>query len=446
MNQRTNKRQLIKERLKHHKKPGDSARLLNYWLSETETSVDLAHVLQSLQDNRKNSEQLPRCSELITKFTYKALQTNRAVDWLQAIEQLLQDYQNLGKVAPADLYISRFFCLKSLKYLHPEAEECLNKAIILSRDNVDKIKAYSVLLRYYENISKYNKMKEILLQCESLCAASNLEHDLAYTWVFLGHYYFRTFKFIKANKYFYKARLKMEYLLSQQQNYKELLRTLSNCLHFMGRIYFEEYELIKSAEFYVKAQTLLEEYCEQNSLTPDIGATAYYHLRLGQVLEAAQIKENAKYHYHKSRQLFIEHNADPSSLVHVNLALANLVVDKSSHLYYSKKTFHKEEKQIKDAANKALNTGYPRGYLMALTKLLTLYVKNRNFNLGIKVFLQILNSQEFQNLGGISFLIYYVFKIKIFYKIKVIFYKKIRVDKIIRFCPCSDPNCKSINQ
>ncbi|MFE1747477.1 hypothetical protein [Coleofasciculus sp. H7-2] len=445
LDEKINKRQLLKEKLKPDKKTGDIAKLLNIWLSEAESRTDLAHVLQSLQDNRKDSEQLPTRCKIIVKFINKALQTNQGFDWLQATDRLLQDYHEFGKVVPADLYISKYYCLKTFNNFDSEAEDCLHRAIVLSKTHEEKIKAYFVLSLYYEDISEYKKMKDVLLKCEAFCREeSRSEEYLARTWVLLGHYYFRRFNFAESKNYFTQAQSKLE-LLCKHQNYKWLLRTLSECLHFLGRIYFEEYEFIKSVNFYVKSQKILEEGCNQNSLTLDIGATAFYHLRLGQVLEAAQIKESVKYHYDKSLQLFIERNADPSSLVHVNLALANLVENESC---LARDNYYKQEKQIKNAAEKALKTGYHRGYLMALVQLLPLYMKNLKIYLALKVVWDILMSNEFHKSGGIIFLLAFIYKIglKLYHQIKFNFYKKFRPNKILRRCPCLEPKCKLNNK
>ena len=105
LNERDKKRQLLKERLKRLNKSEDSARLLISWLTESELNVELAHVFQSLEDNRKKIEQLPVCSDVIAKFTYKACQTNRAMDLLQVIEQFKKEYKDCEEVIPAHLYI-----------------------------------------------------------------------------------------------------------------------------------------------------------------------------------------------------------------------------------------------------------------------------------------------------------------------------------------------------
>ena len=426
----TKKRQPLKERFQRLNKAEDSARLLNSWLAESELKVDLAHVFQSLEDNRKKIEQLPVCSDVIAKFTYKACQTNRAMDLLQVIEQFIQDYQDFEEVIPAHLYISKHYCLKHFKPLDSEAEDCLHRAIAFYRHNREKIKVYFLLAVYYEVISEYNKMKDVLIKCESFCRKKTIHEDLlARTWVILGHYYFLKFKFYKSKKYLNQARIQLEGLCKQQMH-PGLLRTLSECLHYLGRVYFEEHDFIKAASFYIEAQNVLEESCKQNSLTLDVEATAFYHLRLGQVLEACQIQDSAKYHFDRSRILFNERGSSLSSLVHVNLALANLIEIESHDI---KQNFQKQEEQIKNSAKQALAKGYSRGYLIALVQLLSLYKKNIKLHLLIKVVWDILVSKEFYNLGGIFFLISYIH-----HKL----YIKFRPNQILLICPCPDPKCK----
>jgi tetratricopeptide (TPR) repeat protein len=429
LDDRAKKRQLLKEKSERHKKPEDSAKLLNIWLSETETSVDLAHIFQSLEDNRKKLEQLPVCSDVIAKFTHKACQTNRAMELLQAIEQLLQDYQEFGEVVTAKLYFSKYYCLKHLNNLDLEAEYCLHRVITLSRED-EKIEAYFVLASYYEDISEYQKMKHILIKCQLFCTENPLREDLlARTLVLVGHYYFRIFNFYQSQKYFEQAQVKLELLCKQQTN-KMLLRTLSECLHYLGRIYFEKHNFIDAANFFLKSQSVLEQSCQENNLTLDVGATAFYHLRLGQVLEASQLQYSAKYHFDECRRRFNDRGNGSSTLVHVNLALANLIKNESRDIKYN---FQKEEEQLKDSAKQALAKGYSRGYLMALVQLLSLYKNNIKLHLLIKVVWDILVFKEFYNLGGIFFLISYIH-----YKL----YIKFRPNQILLICPCPDPKCK----
>ena len=448
IDEKRNKRQLLRERLKRHKKPDNYAKLLCLWLSEAESNVDLAHVLQSLQDNRKDYNQLAVCREIIVKFTNKARITNRGFDWLKAIDQLLQDYQDFGEVVPSDLYISKYYCLVCSSTFHPEAEKCLSKAITLSRSLIEKIEAYLVLAQYYVNISEYSKIKKLTIECEAICnKVPDSDLYLARTYYLRGLYYFYNFRFHKSRYYLNQAQVKFESLLRNQKHHQQLITQLSSCFHYIGRTYFEQYNFFNAANLYIQSQELIEEEWKQNSLTPNLGKTAYYHLRLGEILEACKIEGSATYHFEKARNVYTGMSS-LGGVAHVNLALAKLIGNPSFQLDESaEETFKKREKQIKDSAAQASKVGYVRLELMAFIQLLSLYVENLKFALAIDLVLTILSSKEFYNLGYI-FLISFTYKIgfKLYYKIKFDFNRTFRKNKILYSCPCSDPKCKLRNK
>jgi tetratricopeptide (TPR) repeat protein len=463
LDERAKTRQLLKERLKRHKNPENFARRLKAWISEPESSVDLSHVLQSLQDNRQNFEQLSVCSEVIVKFTHKARLTNRASDWFQSIEKLLQDYQAFGEIVPADLYVSRYYCLIHLsdfyseteeslskaKSIHSEAEKSLYKAIALAKTKLHEIEIYLVLAQYYVNSSEYSKLKNITVKCELLCQeVPDTEIYLANTYFFKGLYYFYKSRFFKARNYLEKSKIKLEDLLSKKQEYQQLTSKLSSCLHYIGRTYFEQYDFINAASFYALAQKIIEEDWQQGNLTPDYRKTAYYHLRLGQILHFCKIEHSTKYHYEKATRIYIDTNHS-SGLIHVNLALSK-IIGNSSHQSSTleKEAFKDEKKRIKDSANQASKLGSDRVELMALMQLLYLYIKTLNIGSALKVILMILLSTELYKLGSIFFLLSFVYKfgLKLYYKTKFKFSKSFRQDRILYTCPCLDTECKLINK
>jgi tetratricopeptide (TPR) repeat protein len=442
------RQQILREKLKRKDKTKEVAKRLESWLSEPESSVEveIAHVLQSIEDNRNDIKQLPLCSSAIGKFTNKAINTNQAGPWLKAIKELLQDYHNCGEAGTADLYISKYICLQSLSGFVREAEECLQKAIELCGSKLENIEASLLLAIFYENISEYKKMKGILSKCELLSEEIGNDEKLAKTYVLFGHYYFYMFNFAKARNFLKKAASKIEKLgLGYSSEDKWIFLGLNNCWHYIGRTYFEEYDFVKAASFYVKAQNILEENCKQCGFTESPGAIAFYHLRLAQILDACQIKGSAEYHYQQSNRLFIEQNY-PSGLAQVNLALANSIGDETDN-YPQDETdnFKKQEKEIKDSAAKALKVGYIRGEGMALLQMLDLYVKNRKIYLSFKLIGDIIWSKEVQKLGGLVFLLSLIYKLglKQYNKIKFYCNIKVRPHKTLRACPCPDPKCKS---
>ncbi len=244
VDEKINKLQLLKEKVKRCKKPDDLARRLNSYLLESESSVELAHVLHSLQENNQGCKQLSVCNEIIVKFTNKAVRSNNAFEWLQSINNLLKQYQSMGESIPANLYVSKYHCLQHFSLFDSEAGDCLHTALALSKNNLERIKAYYLLAMHYENISEYENMKSVLLECESICKRiSNSESYLARTWVLLAHYYFYKVKLNKAIKYLNQAKEQLEIFCRNQEDVWQF-SALGNCLHYIGRIYFEKYNMI----------------------------------------------------------------------------------------------------------------------------------------------------------------------------------------------------------
>lgn len=253
--------------------------------------------------------------------------------------------------------------------------------------------------------------------------------------------------FLKARNYLDKSKSKLEELLCKKQEYQQITSQLSSCLHFIGRTYFEQYDFINAASFYTQAQKIIEENWQQGSLTPDYRKTAYYHLRMGQIIDFCKIEHSTKYHYEKATIICIDTNHS-AGLVHVNLAIAKMTGSLSHQsATLEKEAFEKEEKQIKDSVNRASKIGSARVELMALMQLLYLYIKALKIASALKVVLRILLSTEFYRLGSIIFLLSFVYKLglKLYYKTKFNFSKKFRQDRILYICPCPDPECKLIN-
>lgn len=379
------------EKNKYLKKSGYAARTLIKWLESSELDSDLNDVLVALKDNEDDLQQTLNSCLVVIKFANKAVNTNFSDEWLKAIEKVLQNVDKLPflvkeKISLTNLYIAKFYCTKVRNTRDEEAKKCLKKAISVSRNSEEKIEAYLNLAQYYEDVSDYSKMKNCLEECENIISQFNfalkIDDDyLAYVWILLGHYYFFQFNFRECRRILIKAKIRLKSILNQSQNKIQknswIYRNLSDCLHYIGRTYFEEYEMVKAAEYYIKAQTILEEYQKENNLAQEKLANAFYHLRLGQILEICQIIDSAKEHYSISRDIFTEFKVSKSGLAQVNLALANLIeYDSTVKAKENKSTLEKQEDQIKEFLNYSLETGYYRGHLLAMLQLFWLYVNN----------------------------------------------------------------------
>jgi tetratricopeptide (TPR) repeat protein len=443
------------QRNKEQKESGGSERTLISLLNKSEVDLDanIPNVLWTLKENQYDLKQTLNCCRVVIKFANKAVKVNQSEDWLKATEQVLlnidkyilsSDLPKEEKIPFTNLYIAKFSCLQVRNNSNEEAKKCLEKAISLSSNLDEEIEAYLTLAKYYENVSEYNEMKNYLDKCEKICQAKPiLENYLAHVWLLLGHYYFFQFKFRHSRQNLIKARTKLKSILNKAQNEtkeSELThRRLSDCLHYMGRIYHEQYELLKAAEYYIEAQRILEENQKKNFLEKEPGATAFYHLRLGQILEMCKIRDSANEHYSKSLEIFNNDGVSKSGLALVKLALANMIKDyPTSESKSDKPTLKKQKDQINEAMTNSLDTGYYRGYLLALLQLFWLYVRNLKFHLALPLVWKALTSDEFKKSGGVLLLYRYAkkFIFGIFYKIRFLVLLKLHSDKVLYRCHC----------
>ncbi len=433
-------RQALIERRKSIKKQGLSKRVLESWMDEDETSVNLDHILQILQNNRNDFETLEIRDTLLVKLQEMAVQTNRGYEWLQAINELIEEYKKLKKYPSYTLYIAKYRCLNQVNNFAPEIESSLSEAINSTKNEQEIIDIYVYVSLYYNFISQYKKAESLLLTCEKLSLKINSDYCLSMTWTYMGVHYYSQFNFDKAKRYLILAIEKSD-ITSKKADLKTiniLLRQLNTCLHYLGRIALVEDDFCRAAEYYIKAENKLNEWRKASNIVEPIGSIAYYHLRMGELLEACRLYTSAEFHYQKSRVMFNEIMV-LTGLAQVELALAGL-----------SRNFKIQETQILDAAHKSLRIGYVRGEAMALFSLLKLYIKHLKIVDALKTFYKILRSQEVRNLTNQNHVTFFIINIVVRI-IKSIFSNGLNfrlkrnksIPKMIYRCPCPDPQCKT---
>lgn len=448
------RRELLKKRLRKNKP--DPQRHLSLLLSKSDLEIDLENVITALKDNYNNNEYLPTRSQLLIKFIDKAiLILGTTQEWLDEIEQLINEYEKNSINSPAILYYAKSRCLKNLSVSSPQAEFYLKKAITIETDIYTRIDYQLELAMYYENTSQYQKMKIILDQCEILCRQNpNLDKQLARTLHYLGHYYFYTFKLEKAANYMNQAQNILATIL-QEKRYKEtkkIVKLLTTCLHYLGLVYFAQNNFVQASKFYIKSQQVLETSSNEYILNNDLGATAFYHLRLAQALEACKLIESADYHYQKSQKIFME-CGNRSGKMQVSLARANLIgsyVDSSTS--NKKSLVEKQAQQIREAAEDAQAIGYNRGYLEALLRLFLLDIKHGRIRDLIKVCFAIITASEFYKfiftnprvLISKLQLAFGLYSMGPYFIARLYQKQKKQPNTILKYCPCHDPECRKI--
>lgn len=440
--EKSEKRQALVARRKSIKEQGLSKRVLESWLDEDEISMDLDHILQILQNNRYNVETLQTRKILLVKLQEMANQTNRTYEWLQVINEFIEEYRQSGISPSHNLYIAKYRCLNQINGVTPEVDDSLSEIIASAINEQDTINIYIYLSEYYTATSQYKKAESILLKSEKLALKISSDYYLSMIWANLGIHYYSQFDFERTKKYLNLAIDKLD-IVCQEKDAKtvyDLLRKSSTCIHYLGRVALVENNFYRAAEYYVMSQNKLEECKIKTNIVEPTGATAFYHLRMGELLEASQLYESAEFHYQKSRVMFNEIMA-VTGIAQAEMALAGL-----------SRNFKIQEKQILDAAGKSLKIGYYRGEAMALFSLLKLYIKHRKMITALKTFYKILRSQEVRNLTNQTHVTFFIVNLvlgiaksivsNVSNNLKPRSKKKKSTPEMIYRCPCPDPLCK----
>lgn len=433
-------RQKLVERRKFIREKGLSKRVLESWIDEVEININLDHILQALQNNRNDFETLQIRAKLLTNLQEMASQTNQSYDLLQAINQLIVEYKQFKKPISHNLYIAKCRCLNLISVFSSEIGKLLPEMIRSASNEQEVIDIYLYLSEYYTTISQYKETELILLECEQLSLKIGSDYYLAMTWTNLGIHYYSQFNFEEAKKYLELIIDKLD-ILCQEKDAKSvynLLRRSSTCIHYLGRIALIENDFCRAAQYYCLSQNKLEECKVESNIIEPTGATAFYHLRMGELLEACQLYDSAEFHYQKSRTMFNEIMA-LTGMAQAEMSLARLSKD-----------FKVQEEQILDAASKSLKIGYVRGEAMALFSLLKLYIKHHKIIAALKIFYKILRSQEVRNLTNQTHVAFFivnlvlrVVKSVIPNKPKFELKRSKNTSRMIYQCPCPDPLCKA---
>ena len=446
----SSKRQALIQRRRAYKKTDATNRVLKLWLQENETNANLEHIIQALENSQKEIKSLSDRLEIVLKFTHKAVQENQAWAWRGQIEQILQELQDIKKSPPAQLYICKFNCVAVFQTHNKEAEAILCKAVELSKDKIEEATCYLGLARYYDSISEYTKIKKMLTKCERLCAESDSGKLFADILLEQGRYHLQMYNLKVAQQYFIKSKELLEELDFDED--LKIIKMRSACLHYLGRISFERCDFPASARYYIKAQKLIDDTVRTHNAIQDVGTKAFYHLRLGQTLEACQILHSAKYHYLTSRNIFLDSTVSSTGLAQVELSLANLIGENPGLETSLRSSFKEQESQLKEALDLASSNGYQRGHSLALLKLVWFYIRKSRFHLVVLMAPKILSSREIWNSGQIKRIIILGYKssfglygLGLYHRFVLRYLRWTGNNKFLLECPCTDPGCKKVS-
>ncbi len=303
-----------------------------------------------------------------------------------------------------DLYLTKAKYLRLDKLENPEREKALKTARKYAEEQQDKkelIKVLIALAEYYTEVSQYQESIQACHECENLIK-ENLKLSSIYYPIVLTNYamnYFPLLKYDIAQEYLLQARRQLEITTSGKDD-RPQERTIATVLHYLGRITEARGNLQDAMSFYIDG----EKY--QQMCPEELSASAFYHLRLGELLISANRQAEAKDHIRKSEELFLQIQFSSSGTIQTALAWAS-ICDKEGKYGEAKRY---TDKAIKEA--RARN--FVRGELYCLVKLFWLELKHRKILSALYVFLQAMKTWrkgEIARNGGLNLVGQYLLQV-----------------------------------
>ena len=235
-----------------------------------------------------------------------------------------------------DLYLAKASFLGLDRLENPEREITLLEARRYAETTNDIEGLLRVLIRlaeYYTEVSLYEKSLQACREGEALILSDTdqrLQRYYPRVVTNFGMNYTTLFNYNLAEQYLLKAKELLEQSLKEQDEYALSRWFLTNrymatVLHYLGRIAEAKGKLEEAMTAYVQGQGF------QDLCPEEVSANAFYHLRLGELLIAASLLEQASDHIRISQKMFDDIQSLSSGKVQVGLAwasIANMVVPK----------------------------------------------------------------------------------------------------------------------
>lgn len=308
-----------------------------------------------------------------------------------------------------DLYLAKANFLRLDKLENAEREA----AFLAARSEAERrheaeslVKVLFRLAEYYTGVSLYEKSLTACHECEQVIQreGGHLQAFLSRVYTDLGMNYTSIFQYEQAQRYFLLAKATLEAdptLLQAEMSIYPGKRTMATILHYPGRIAEAKGNVQDAMHYYVEGNRY------QSMCPEELSASAFYHLRLGELLTSAHLLEQARDHIEASQNLFDAIQFSSSGRVLVGLAWASI--------YEQEGNYVRARKYILLSRKEARAKHYPRGELLCLVKLFCLALKHWRIHYALYTLVQVMVTWyrgELQR-AGLQLLKKYLFQILI---------------------------------
>lgn len=281
-----------------------------------------------------------------------------------------------------DLYLAKanFLRLDTLENAEREATFLEARSEAERRHDMEGlVRVLFRLAEYYTEVSLYEKSLKACHECEQVIQreGGHLQQFLARVYTDLGMNYTTLFRYEQARYHFLQAKATLEAdptLLQAEFSIYPGKRTMATILHYLGRIAEAEGNALGAMYYYVEGNRY------QSMCPEELSASAFYHLRLGELLTSANLLEQARYHIEASQSMFDAIQFSSSGRVLVGLAWGSI--------YDQEGNYTRAKEYITLACTEARIKHFPRGELLCSVKLFWLELKYRHIHYALYTLIQ----------------------------------------------------------
>jgi len=298
------------------------------------------------------------------------------LDFRVAMDKALNFYETTGQPV-VDLYLAKVEYLRLTDTESKQKEDTLRIANVSAQSAQDRLKVSLKLIQYYIDTSQYELAIEVSETCQTLIAENEeLKAYLPKVYDLAGITYYYHFNYSTAHEYLLQA---VELGQSLHDTH-----TTGEALHYLGRIAMDRGDAQQAMEYFISGW---------QSQPENLADSAWYHLRMGNLLVNAGLIQQARDHYQNAQDLFMRIGYDGSALVQVELGWGDTC--------RADRDYAVAKRHYQQALRFAKDTRFARGELLSLVKLFWLELTNLyRLDRAIVIFLQaMVNTEVRRNLG-----------------------------------------------
>lgn len=283
-----------------------------------------------------------------------------SVSVLSALERSIE-LQERGGRPTSGLHLARASYLGTLANDSPEREAAIEKAVACAvPGSAEWARAKVSLASYQTVVSRYDRAlveaDELRRELRGGPLAAKYECAALYvSGVAMG----TSFQNLRGAE---RSLLRACEFEDQSEHDSDIAGWVSGSYHYLGRLAEVRRRHRTALDLYIYAERLKQERCPES-----IGGSAFYHLRVAELLMGAGLLDEAGEHLDRSMALFRASSEQSSGILQADLASATLAAARGR--------FTQAEAMVEETRQSARTIGFWRGELLCLGYLLTLHVR-----------------------------------------------------------------------